>query len=339
MNLDRWKKLGDSKVVWYGISTVILAALIYLADFREFITAIIRVDPFYMSLAFFFGMAVFLVWGYVWHSFFRKLGIKTSLKKSYKLFMAGNFMNSITPLGQVGGEPFMAYIVSKNTDSSYEKSLSAIVSSDLLNTIPILVYTIFTFVYIFLFGEVRGFYAETVLLLLGLTFLVLGLGWFLWRGNSYVESWMDGTVNYFASKSERIEKIYDSVHEKIVEVRETFREAGEDRRHLFKTAVISHLALPTQFICLYLILLGLGVEPDVTGVVLSVLLSGLAIFSPTPGGTGTMEAALSGLILVFYPGTALEIAAAAAVLYRLTTYWPGIPVGYAALISLRREQS
>lgn len=339
MNFKRIKRIGDSKVVWYGISTVILAALIYLADFREFIKAIIRVDPFYMSLAFFFGMAVFLVWGYVWHSFFRKLGIKTSLKKSYKLFMAGNFMNSITPLGQVGGEPFMAYIVSKNTDSSYEKSLSAIVSSDLLNTIPILVYTIIMFIYIFLFGKVRGFYAETALLLLILTFIALGIGWFLWRGNRYLESYIKNIISYLASKSKRVKKMYDSAYEKITEIRRTFREAGEDRKHLIKTAIISHLVLPSQFICLYLILLGLGVDPDITGVVLSVLLSGLAIFSPTPGGTGTMEAALSGLILVFYPGTALEIAAAAAVLYRLTTYWPGIPIGYVALINLRREQS
>jgi Predicted integral membrane protein len=215
MKFSKIKKIGDSKIVWYTISTVVLAALIYLADFEDFITAITRVNLFYMSLAFFFGMSVFLVWGYVWHSFFRELGIETSLKKSYKLFMAGNFMNSVTPLGQLGGEPFMAYIVSENTNSTYEKSLSAIVSSDLLNTIPILVYTLLIFTYIFLFGSVRRFYAETGLLLLALTFIALATGWLLWRGNHHLESYVGSKMEYFASRSKRIKKIYDSGYERI----------------------------------------------------------------------------------------------------------------------------
>ncbi|MFB6115990.1 MAG: YbhN family protein [Candidatus Nanosalina sp.] len=339
MNRENLKKFSDSKILWYGISTAILAALIYLADFKEFLTALIRVDPFYMTLAFFFGMMVFLVWGYVWHTFFRKLGIETGLKKSYRLFMAGNFMNSITPLGQVGGEPFMAYIVSKNTDSSYEKCLSAIVSSDLLNAIPNLTFTIAVLVYVFIFGKVRGFYAETTALLLTLTIIVLGSGILLWRGNEYLESRAASLVSYLASKSDKVNQMYEATYEKITTIRQTFREAGEDREHLIKTSIISHLALPTQFVNLYLILLGVGVQPDIIGVILTVLLSGLAIFSPTPGGTGTLEAAMSGLLILFYPGITLETAAAAAVLFRLSTYWPGIPIGYAALVSLRREKS
>jgi hypothetical protein len=39
------------------------------------------------------------------------------------------------------------------------------------------------------------------------------------------------------------------------------------------------------------------------------------------------------LLMPVDPGPAL----AAAVLFRLTTYWPGIPLGYLALISLESE--
>ena len=338
LNKKQLKKLSDSKIVWYGASTLILAALVYAADFRQFVEAIIQVDLFYMSLAMIFGMSVFLVWGYVWHTFFKKLGINSNLKKSYKLFMAGNFMNSVTPLGQVGGEPFMAYIVSKNTGSSYEKSLSSVISSDLLNTIPNLTYTLVVITYIFLFGQVRSFYGKTIGILLALSFIVLGAGILLWRGNEYIESKIKILVDFIVSKSGMARKIYETSYEKLVTVRKTFREAGEDRSHLIKTTAISHLALPTQFITLYLILLGLNVQPAFSEVIIIVLLAGLAIFSPTPGGTGALEAALSGLLILFYPGIGLDVAAAAAVLFRLTTYWPGIPIGYAALISLRREK-
>jgi uncharacterized protein (TIRG00374 family) len=333
------EKLGNSKILWYGASTLILAGLVYAADFNQFVKAIIQIDLFYMSLAMIFGMSVFLVWGYVWHTFFKKLGVNSSLKKSYKLFMAGNFMNSVTPLGQVGGEPFMAYIVSKNTGSTYEKSLSSVISSDLLNTIPNLTYTVVVVTYMFFFGQVRSFYGETIAVLLALSIIILGVGLLLWRGNVYIETKIENLVDIIVSKSSIADKIYEASYEKLVTVRQTFREAGKDKSHLLKTTAISHLALPTQFITLYLILLGLNVQPVFSEVIIIVLLGGLAIFSPTPGGTGAFEAAFSGLLILFYPNIGLEVAAAAAVLFRLTTYWPGIPIGYAALISLRGEQS
>lgn len=338
MKTKLWEKLRDSKIAWYAVSTTILAILIYLADAKEFVEAITEVNSLYLSLALISGTSAYLVWGLVWHILFKKIGVKSSLRKSYRLFMAGNFMNSVTPLGQLGGEPFMAYIVSKNTESSYEKSFSAIVSSDLINTIPLFTYTLLILTYVIIFGEIKGFYSQAITAMLTLNFIVLGISLLLWKGNSFLESRIQNTISYLTMKSSIIQSIHDSIFERINETRDSFRQVGEDPKHLLKTAGISHLVQPTQFLSLYLILLGLGVEAEAVGVILTVLLSGLALFSPTPGGTGTIEAAMSGLILAFYPGTALEVAAAASVLYRLTTYWPGIPLGYIALISLREAK-
>lgn len=54
------------------------------------------------------GMSVMLVFGFTWHRFLHKLDIKHSYLESLKLFYSGQFLNSVTLLGQFGGEPAMA---------------------------------------------------------------------------------------------------------------------------------------------------------------------------------------------------------------------------------------
>ena len=70
-----------------------------------------------------------------------------------------------------------------------------------------------------------------------------------------------------------------------------------------------------------------------------VYLTGSAIGSilPTPGGLGTVEAALTaGLTAAGLPGTH---AASAVLLFRLLTFWLPVPFGWAAMNYLEREQA
>lgn len=340
---EKLERLKESKVLWYGASTLILLGLIYFADFGEFLQALAQVDLFYMSLAALTGLSVYLVWGFVWFRFFKKMGIENSLWKSYKMFMAGNFMNSVTPLGQLGGEPFMAYVVSKNTGSSYERALSAVVSSDLLNSIPIVTYMTIGTLYLVLFGGSllggTGIVRTAIYAVLFLSVTAVLLGYFLWSGHGGVESWITGLIKKIEERLPHLQNSIRMVREKLGELRKTFREAGDDPFYLAETAAISHLALPTQFISLYFILLGLGIEPTILGIIFTIIMSGVAVFFPTPGGSGTFEAAFTLLIRVFYPGTGLDVAVAAAVLFRLSTFWAGIPIGYLALVNLRKGEN
>jgi uncharacterized protein (TIRG00374 family) len=83
------------------------------------------------------------------------------------------------------------------------------------------------------------------------------------------------------------------------------------------------------------VLLSLGIRPDFTPIYFTVTLSSLASFSPTPGGSGTFEAAFSGLMVFFFEVN-IATAVTAAVLFRLTTYWPGLVIGYISLVGLER---
>jgi len=332
------ERLKNSKLLWYGISTAIITALIYLADIRKFFAALKSIDPLYMTYAFISGLSIFLVWGYVWHSFFTSLNIKTTLYKSYKMFMAGHFMNSITPLGQLGGEPFMAYVVSKNTDASYEKSLSAVISSDIINAIPVITYTTAGIIYLILFRTLNGFVEQVIYLGLGSALIIASLIYLLWFDREKLENAVFGLLNFLERKSGIDKDYFDMIRSKVQSLNNSLEEVGDNPSHLLKVALISHLYFITQFICLYFILKGLGMDPGFLGIYFTVILAGLAIFSPTPGGAGAFEAAFTGLLIYFYPAIPLDTAVAAAVLFRLTTYWPGIVIGYLCILKLRKTR-
>lgn len=329
--------LKDSKILWYGISTLLLAVLVYTTDVERFINSLLQVDPLYMSLAMISGFSVFLVFGWIWYRIFKKVGIEADLKTSYELFMAGNFVNSITPLGQAGGEPFMAYLVSENTGTSYEKSLSAVITSDMINLIPALTYTVLGIIYLMFFGlELPGL-KPLIIVLIAIIVILGGGGYLLWSKDNRLKNFLFRIVDYIEKKADISQKIIESIKERIESAEEAFTDAGGDPIYLGKTALISHIYPLTQIIALWLILQGMGVEAGIGAIGLTVILSGLAHFSPTPGGTGAFEIAFAGLLIAFVPGIAPSDAVASAVLFRLTSYWPGIPIGYLFLLHLKKN--
>lgn len=329
--------IKDSKILWYGISTLLLVFLIYSTDIQKFVASLVQVDPYFMSLAMASGFSVFIIFGWIWYRIFRKVGIEADLKLSYELFMAGNFVNSITPLGQAGGEPFMAYLVSENTGTSYEKSLSAVISSDMINLIPALTYTVLGVIYLMFFGLNLPGLGALIFILAAVSLILGGGGYLLWSKDSRLKNFLFAIVDWLESKTDISQKIVESVKERIVSAEKAFMDAGGDPVYLAKTALISHLYPLTQIVALWLILQGMGLEAGLGAIGLTVILSGLAHFSPTPGGAGAFEIAFAGLLMAFVPAMAYSDAVAAAVLFRLTSYWPGIPVGYLFLIHLKRS--
>lgn len=333
------EKMLESKVLWYGVSTVIIIGLILSTDVSKFISSLSQINPLIMGMAFFSGVSIFLVWGFVWHSFFKKLDIDSDLLKSYKICLAGNFMNSVTPLGQTGGEPFMAYIVSNNTNASYERSLSAVIISDVVNAAPLITYSSASIVYLFLIGETSNLIFKIAYMIVILVSTILALGYLaVYERNRVAKLWKRfSDYAEESSSKKRYTKYLQIIEQKLHEIKNSFSDVSKDPVHLVKILLIAHLALPTQIIALYLILAGLGVDPAIPGIILTITLGSLAVFSPTPGGSGTFEAAFAALLILFYPGEiAPNMAVAAAVLYRLTTYWPGIPLGYLSLLNLKR---
>ncbi len=329
--------IKNNRFVWFGISTLIIVSMIYLADIDRFIDSLRTAKLLPLIPALILGLAVFPTWGYVWRRIFKKTSIDIPYYKSLKVFMAGNFLNSITPLGQAGGEPAMAYILEKNSEASYEKSLASIFSADIMNALPVVTFTLGGGIYLALLGGLnqavlQGVYAALVAAVLGGTIVYL-----FWFKSGTLEKIILKVLYWIPGKAGCGDTIVQKIEDKMDRVEESFEEIGRDPRYLVQTSMFSHLSFLFQVFNFYFIMISMGYTPDITPIYFVVVLSGLANFSPTPGGSGTYEAAMAGLITVFFTGINFAIGLTVAILFRLTTYWPGILIGWIALNSLNGE--
>jgi len=333
---DSLVDIGWRGWVWVGVSVALLAGLVYIADFGEFVTSVRRADTSLFLIALGLGLSSLLVWAWVWHRFFGKVGIESTSSETVRMFLTGNFLNSITPLGQFGGEPIMAYIVSETTDAEYKRTLACVVSADVVNATPFFTFTLGGILYLAVAGSLRGPFVDIAALAVVLLALLSLTAYLLWSDKRGLGDTVIRLTDALEARLGRGESVFESVRESVEGVENAFQDAGDDPRFLITTAAISHLAILAQIASLYFVFRSLGLPTEFVPIYLIVNLSVIATLSPTPGGTGTYEAAFTGLTTLFF-SVDLTTAVTAAVLFRLTTYWPGIPVGAVALLTLRNK--
>lgn len=321
------------KAIWFGITTAIIGGLIYYADVNKFIGALQSASLPLLVPAFAAGMSVLLVFGYTWHRFLTKVSIDVSYFDSLRLFLAGQFMNSVTPLGQFGGEPFMAYVIQRNTDTSYEKAFSTVFSADIVNGIPMLTFVLGGAIFLLFFGSINDLVLQTVYAGVVLTALGGLIVYLLWFKAGVIEHYLLNLLKYFSGLTGFGDSLVGKAEERLGRMQDSFEAIGENPLHLFETAVVAHLSFVLQVFCLYFIMLSLGHNVDFTPLYFIIAISGLANFAPTPGGSGAYEATMAG-ILTFFLNIQFPIAITVAILFRLTTYWPGLIVGYLSFLSV-----
>lgn len=230
----------------------------------------------------------------------------------------------------------MAYIINRNTDASYEEAFSGVLSADLINSIPGFTFLFGGGLYLLFFGAIT----DRVLQLVALgafSSIVLGIMlYLLWFRSGTIESQILGILKGLANFLGRGDKIVEAAEERLNEVEDAFRTIGEDPRSLLKISLFPHIGFIVNTTVLYTLMLAFRIQdPAFTSIFLVLIMSELANYSPTPGGSGTFEGAMAGLITLFM-SVDFATALAVAIVYRTTNFWPSILLGYISLNSLER---
>lgn len=311
------------------ISTAIIAGLIYFGDISKIITAFQSSQKELLALAVIAGTLQMFLWSLIWRRMLEKTGAQLSISHSFRLLLSGHFLNSITPLGQFGGEPVMAKLVSNETGQDYEKTLAAIFSADMIYNMPPIFFLVGGLVYTQSLGRTTERIGQG--LEIGIPLLVVGLltTYIIWFRNESLEKLVMSITKKILPLIGQ-ESYIEFVRKKIQSITSVFTAIGETPLHLLGSAFIAHIAFFCEIICMYLILLSLGQDPAFGALYLILPLSAIAEISPTPGGLGTYEAAMTSLLIVLV-GLNTSIAVTATILYRLATYWQGLLLGYTAL--------
>jgi uncharacterized protein (TIRG00374 family) len=273
-------------------------------------------------------------WGKSWQVVLRQTGISVPYPKLVVTYFAATFANYVTPLGQAGGEPFIAYVLSRDTEASYEDSLASVVTADLLNLLPFFTFAAVGLGFLSLQPTLPASLDRLVTGLLAMAIgvpLAVVLGW---RFRRVVEGIVASLIWPVARLTERV--TVAGVRERVREFYASLDRIAANPRALANALVYSYtgwvfFALPLYFAAKTI---GVGMEP--LSIFFIVPASTLAGIVPTPGGLGAVEGALFAL-LVGITGAAAGPALALAGVYRLSSYWFALAVGgFAALWVLKR---
>ena len=311
-----------------GILLYLFAAGIGLRDVTQ---ALARADPRWLAAGCLSTVLCLALWGKAWQVVLGVAGIDVPYHRLIVTYFAATFANYVTPLGQAGGEPFIAYVLSRDTEASYEDSLASVVTADLLNLLPFFSFSAIGMSVLLLQAQLptvaKGLAQGLLVMAVGVPALVAAG----WRYRERVRGGVLRLVEPLSRVTSRIS--VDGAARRIDDLFEAFDRIAQDRVALVKAVVFAYLGWVFFALPLYFAGQTLGVPVDLLLVLFIVPASTLAGLTPSPGGLGGVEFALVALLVALTPvGTAAALALA--LVYRVMSYWFALVVGGGAAFAV-----
>jgi len=313
----------------FVVATVLLALVAAEVGTGEIARVLSQADPGWLAVGCLSTLLCLALWGKAWQVVLRVAGVEASYSKLVVTYFAATFANYVTPLGQAGGEPFIAYVLSRDTEASYEESLASVVTADLLNLLPFFSFSAVGMAVLLWQASLPEAVEPLARGLLGMAVgvpLVVALGW---RYRWSIRSGVLRVVEPVARRTTRVTT--EGIAERIDDLYASFDRIARDRVALVEAVAFAYLGWVFFALPLYVAGLTLAIPVDLLLVLFVVPASTLAGLTPSPGGLGGVEVALVAL-LVALTSISPAGAFALALVYRVMSYWFAILVGGAAAV-------
>jgi uncharacterized protein (TIRG00374 family) len=311
-------------VAGFAVAGVILYLLAVGIGIEEIRGELADADPLWLAAGCASTAVGLVSWAKAWQVVLGVVGIPVRFRKLVVTYYAATFANYVTPLGQAGGEPFIAYVLARDTDASYEDSLASVVTADLLNLLPFFTFaavgTGVLLVRTTLPNEVRGVAVALVVFAVGVP-AGAAAGW-------RVRKRLGRLVVRLVAPVVRRTRFFsvEGVRRRLRELNEAFERIAADPQALAHAMVYSYVGWLFFALPLYFAALTVGEPLGLLLVFFIVPASTLAGLTPSPGGLGGVTAALVALLGVL-AGFSSATGYAVATVYRLASYWFAVLVG------------
>ena len=311
-------------VAGFAVAGVILYLLAVGIGIEEIRGELADADPLWLAAGGASTAGGLVSWAKAWQVVLGVVGIPVRFRKLVVTYYAATFANYVTPLGQAGGEPFIAYVLARDTDASYEDSLASVVTADLLNLLPFFTFaavgTGVLLVRTTLPDEVRGVAVALVVFAVGVP-AGAAAGW-------RVRKRLGRLVVRLVAPVVRRTRFFsvEGVRRRLRELNEAFERIAADPQALAHAMVYSYVGWLFFALPLYFAALTVGEPLGLLLVFFIVPASTLAGLTPSPGGLGGVTAALVALLGVL-AGFSSATGYAVATVYRLASYWFAVLVG------------
>jgi uncharacterized protein (TIRG00374 family) len=292
------------------IGFFVASILVYFAGPQRIYATVLKADYKLLILAALVANLPLIIYGLVWKKVLSFIEVDLDLKTNYQVLLSNTFVNNLTPFGNIGGEVAATYYLSKLTDKSTGEIFSAVFLASLINFTPI--------ISISLIGLLFLGYWEVSLIT---TFFVL-------VALIYMEN-IIAKLPYFGLNS-KIEKF-------ISDFKSSKSLFAGKKKVLVSLLAVTHFSIVFNILSVLLLVQAYGSEILLFDLMIILPLARAANYAPTPGGSGSYEVALTGL-LVILGGIGFSTAVSVALAYRIVTYYLGLLFGYIAFTSLHITQ-
>ena len=329
------RKTVGQILLGFLVAGAVIALLVDFVGTEGVVAGLRRADPRWLALGCLSTAVSLTAWGKAWQIVLRVAGIEESFSRLVVTYYAATFANYVTPLGQAGGEPFIAYVLSWDTEASYQDSLASVVTADLLNLFPFVTFSGVGFAAL----VSRSVLPEAIEpLAVGLVVLSVGVPILAVVGWRFRDRLRGVLLRVSAPITRRVPFLtLSGLRERLHETEVAFERIARDRTALVKALCVSYVGWVFFALPLYFAAQAIGAELTLLLVFFIVPASTLAGLVPSPGGSGAVEAALVVLVvaLTAIGGTDATVIA---ILYRVASYVFALVLGgAAALYVLKRN--
>lgn len=311
-------------VAGFGVALLLVYLLGVVVGWEETIERLRTANFGWVAVACASSLLCLAVWGKMWQVVLEAVGVSVTYRKVVVTFFAASFANYVTPMGQAGGEPLVAYVLSRDTEASYEQSLASVVITDVLRLLPFFTVAGLGFVYLLLDGGLPEI-VETVAVVLAA--LAIGLPTLLvvgWRYRLPVRGAVISLVSPVARRTGRVS--LESLRERIDRLYDSVELIADSRKAVILSVVLAYVGWILFALPLYFSGIALDLPLSLLLVFFVVPATVVVSFTPLPGGLGAIEGALV-LLLTALPAFSAGEALAVTTVYRLASYWIVVAVG------------
>lgn len=293
--------------------------------------AIKLANPWYVALAIILQFAVYGLWTWRWSINIKSVGISVKKQHVFPMLMVGLAVNNLTPSARGGGEPIRGYILSKYSNSSFEKSFATVIADRGLDTFPFIVLAVITIVAAVFYLNLPDYALYSliiaVLVLVVVFFIALYMSFNLDFGRK-VSLWLVGLIKRFSKKDRS--KLEENALKAIHGFQNSMHTMVKDRNVLLYGLPISFSIWILEIIRVYVIFSAFNVDVSLLVIAEVFIISTLIGLIPLlPGGLGAVDGIM--IILFSAAGVPPSISAAATIVERLISFWMTSIIGIALL--------
>ncbi|MDV0444590.1 hypothetical protein MmiAt1_01180 [Methanimicrococcus sp. At1] len=328
-----------------AISVISAVAIIFLTTDAQTIETLKQIRPEFIALALLFQIVSYVLTARKTKFLLRSLGYQIRTRQALENVLTGILLASLTP-SSVGGEPVRILLLRKNAKVPVGKATAVIFMERFLDAFFIflcLIPSMFILRSFLLSGEGKSLWGVDTLLIIGIACLFVLLAVLIYSiiKPEFAKKIVRKILIFAERKAPekykpKINKLIISSENEIDLFQSSFKRfVSVGKLNLIVAVFYTVLYWTVHFSVLWLILLGLNVQPDLkllfaTQIVLSIIM----IIPATPGASGIAEIAAYTLYSLFIPSSLVGVSVLA---WRSITYYVNIIAGALASLKVIRK--